>query len=305
MDFKQLEAFVKVVELRSFSKAADAIYVSQPSVSNYVKSLETELACELINRGTKEVTLTHGGKIFYEKAKELLLLKNSVVTEMSTLNGNFSGEISILASSVPSQYILPAMLAGFSGLYPEISVRMRQAETSKVVEGVGSGLAEIGFCGGIFPSEKCDFFEFAVDRMVVVAPKSKHFDNGRKYPLAELFYEHDFIGREFGSGTKSEYENFFKTQNIEIQKIITKFHFDNTQSIINAVIHGLGIAVVSEFAAKTYADMGMIDIVKTEIELPRRKFYYVLKKNFIASHLVKLLANFILKEYFHTSEGIY
>jgi len=293
MDFKQIEAYVKVVELASFSKAAEAIFLSQPSVSIYVGALEKELGQALINRTTKEVSPTLAGRIFYENAKEILALKHNTIERIKHISGNFSGEISILASTVPSQYILPEMLAEFSKIYPHISFNVRQADTQEVARGIASQEAEIGISGGVTENDKCKFKAFMSEKIIFIAPCQKQFLEPREYCLEELLYEHPFVAREKGSGTRKEYEKFFSAQNIDLSKVSSSASFDNTQSIINAVINGLGVSVVSEFAARDFIAQKMIAPIKLKEKLPQRKFYYVLKKNFSHSHLVDLFVEFL------------
>ncbi|MCL2699076.1 MAG: selenium metabolism-associated LysR family transcriptional regulator [Defluviitaleaceae bacterium] len=296
MDFKQIEAYVKVIELASFSKAADAIFLSQPSVSTYINALEKELDTTLINRSTKEVSPTLAGKIFYENAKELLALKHNTAERIKNLSGNLSGELNILASTVPSQYILPEILARFNALYPDISFNIKQADTLEVSRGIASQKADIGFSGGIAENDKCDFTEIMTEQMVFIAPYGQGFSDSKAYSLEELLYEHRFVSREKGSGTRAQYESFFSENNIDLNKINAGVSFDNTQSIINAVINGLGISVVSEFAARAFIEQKMIMPVKLSVEFPERKFYYVLKKNFSYSHLIGLFIDFILQK---------
>jgi len=293
MDFKHIEAFVKVIELGSFSKAAEEIFLSQPSVSTYINQLEQELGETLINRSTKEIIPTYSGKIFYENAKEILALKQKAVARIKTVSGDFSGEINVLASSVPSQYILPKMLARFREDYPDISFHVRQTDTLGAAEGVAKGFADIGFTGSIVKKDKCAFEEIMTEQMVFIAPINQSFSLDKAYSLTELLYYHTFISREKGSGTRSEYEDFFTSQNIDLTRIQGDNSFDNTQSIITAVINGLGVAIVSEFAAQPFIDGGMVMPLKLKTELPTRKFYYVLRKGFSYSHLVNLLVNFL------------
>jgi len=293
MDFKQLEAFVKVMELASFSKAAEAIFLSQPSVSTYISALEKDLGMQLLNRSTKEVSPTLAGKIFYEHAKELLALKTNAATRIKNLSGDNSGEINIIASSVPSQYILPEVLASFCELYPEISVHVKQADTAEGVKHVINQKADIGILGGIAEADKCDFKEFMSERMIFIAPALAGFCPHKEYELDELLYNNRFISREKGSGTRAAYEGHFAAYGIDLGKMNSNISFDNTQSIINAVIGGMGIAVVSEYAAWPYVEKGVIAPIKTRPELPERKFYYVLKKNFSHSHLVGLFTDFL------------
>ena len=293
MDFKQLEAFVKVVELSGFSKAAESVFISQPSVSLYVSALEKELGATLINRTTKEVSPTLAGKIFYESAKEILALKHKTTERIKHLSGDFRGEISILASTVPSQYILPQILAGFSKTYPDISFNVRQADTRAVSLGISRQEADIGISGGVTESDKCTFEEFMSEEIIFIAPCREEFLEPREYALEQLLYEYPFVSREVGSGTRLEYESFFAAQNIDLGRIKSSASFDNTQSVINAVISGLGIAAVSEYAARDFIAQKMVVPLTLNVKLPTRKFYCVLKRSFTHSHLVDLFVEFL------------
>ena len=299
MDFKQLEAYVQVIESASFSKAAVAMYVSQPSVSIYINTLEKELGTTLISRSTKGVLPTLAGKIFYENAKELLALKYNTVERIKNLSGNFVGQINICASSVPAQYILPDILADFTDMYPGISFNVKQADTLEVSNSIAAQVAEIGISGGIAENNKCEFTKLMTEQMVMLAPPNKGFTT--HYSLETLLYEHPFISREIGSGTRTQYESFFAKHKIDPKKIKTSLSFDNTQSIINAVINGLGISMVSEFAARAFIENKMVVSLKLNTRLPERMFYIVLKKNFAHSHLVDLFVEF-LKEKFESEQ---
>jgi DNA-binding transcriptional LysR family regulator len=311
MDFRQIEAYVKVIELASFSKAAEAIFLSQPSVSTYVNSLEKELGAVLINRSTKELSPTLAGKIFYENAKELVVLKHNTVERLKNLSGKFSGKIDILASTVPSQYILPKMIACFNKAYPDITFSVKQADTLEVSRGIASQKAEIGFSGGVAEDDKCEFKEFMTEKMVFIAPYDEEFlesneankvNKANKNSLEELLYERRFVSREKGSGTRTQYENYFVEQGIDLNKINICAGFDNTQSIINAVINGLGVSVVSEFAARAFIEQKMVLPIRLKTEMPERKLYYVLKKNFSRSHLVELFIEFLTSRAFICSD---
>lgn len=297
MNFRQIEAYVKVIELASFSKAAEAIYLSQPSVSAYINALEKELGTTLINRSTKDVVPTLAGKLFYKNARELLTLKSSTVDQVKHLLGNYNGEINILASSVPAQYILPEILARFNCTYPGIKFNVKSADTLVASRGVADGQAEIGFTGGIVEDGKCEFYEFMTEEMVFIAPCGKNYSENVVYSLDKLLYEHRYISREQGSGTRTWYEKFFIEQEIEIDRIDVSVSFDNTQSIINAVTHGLGIAVVSAIAANDAINRNLVIPIKINENLPERKIYFVRKKNISHSHLADVFVEFLQREY--------
>ncbi|MCL2527427.1 MAG: selenium metabolism-associated LysR family transcriptional regulator [Defluviitaleaceae bacterium] len=291
MDFKQLEAYINVVECASFSKAAEAIFMSQPSVSAYITGLEKELGTTLLNRSTKEVSPTLAGKMFYENAKGLIALKYKTIEGIKSLAGNLSGEITIAASSVPAQYILPEILGGFTQKYPSISFVVKQSDTLDVSHRIASQQADIGFAGDIIENSKCQFTRFMDEKMVMIAPKG--FDADKEHSLETLLYENPFVSREKGSGTRKQYEAFFTKQGIDLSKTRFSICFDNTQSIINAVASGVGVSIVSEYAARSFIENGMVVVLKLKKALPERAFYYVLRKNYVYSHLIDLFVEYI------------
>ncbi|MDR2719321.1 MAG: LysR family transcriptional regulator [Nitrososphaerota archaeon] len=288
MDFRQIEAFIKVVELASFSKAADALYVSQPSISTYIMSLEKELNIVLINRSTKVLSTTLAGERFFEKAKELMALKRETIELLQSLSDDISGDIHILASSVPALYILPQMLADFHKLYPKISFTVSQADTSEVVQGIATNKADVGFVGSILDDKKCDFYEFTTEELVFIAPNNEVYSEDKEYSLEELLYSNNFISREFGSGTRIQYEKYFLENGILLNKIKTCAVMDSTHSIIGAVANGFGISIVSELAARHAFEQKLLIPLKLKNEASKRRIYIVLNKNVIHSHLIKL-----------------
>ena len=293
MDFRQIEAFIKVVELASFSRAADALHISQPSVSTYITSLEKELNSILINRSTKVLSTTLAGERFLEKAKELTSLKHQSIEVLKNLSGDISGEIRILASSVPALYLLPQIFAEFCRLHPGIIFTVNQADTAEVVQGITARKADIGFAGSVLKGGKCDFVEFVNERLVFIAPNNGAYSEDITYTLEELLYSNNFISREFGSGTRIQYEKYFTENGIALDKIKTCVSMDNTYSIISAVANGLGISIVSELAACQMLGQRKLVPIRLKNEMPERKIYMVLNKDIVHSHLVDLFMEYV------------
>jgi len=296
MDFRHIEAFIKVVELASFSKAADELYVSQPSVSTYIGLLEKELNSVLINRSTKVLSTTYAGERFLEQAKKMASLKRESIEMLQTLSDDVSGEIRILASSVPALYILPQLLADFHKLYPGISFTVSQADTAEVVQGIAVHKADIGFAGSMLGDKKCEFIEFINEELVFITPNNGTYSESKEYMLEELFYSNNFISREFGSGTRIQYEKYLIENGIILEKIKTCANMDSTHSIINAVINGLGVSIVSRLAARQMIEQKALLSIKLKNDLPERKIYIVLNKNIVHSHLIKLFMECVIKK---------
>ncbi|MCL2592571.1 MAG: selenium metabolism-associated LysR family transcriptional regulator [Defluviitaleaceae bacterium] len=292
MEIKQLEVYVKVYELRSFSKAADEMFLSQPSISAYIKALEKELQVNLIARSTKEFIPTKSGTLLYEHAKEILSMRDKAINSIKNLLGSTSGSVDILASSVPAQYILPEILGAFHKEYPDIVFNINQVDTIEVVKGISEHKAEIGFVGTKVENSKCIYEKFMSEKLIMIAPKDKRFENIDANNIATILLEEYFVMREVGSGTRLVYEKYLKALGINLSELKISASFSNTQSIIHAVASGLGLSIVSELAAKHYIEQKAIIPIYID-SLPERDFYAVQKKSYINPAIVDIFMDFI------------
>lgn len=296
-----MEAYVKVYELRSFSKAAEEMFVSQPSVSVYINALEEELQTPLIFRSTKEFLPTKQGRLFYEYAKEMLSLRDRSIFSIKKLSDCAVGNIDILASSVPAQYILPETLGAFHKLYPGITFNLEQADTVDVVKGISEYKSEIGFVGAKIENPKCLYEDFMSEKMIIIAPYEERFQGASSSDVARLLREEYFVMREQGSGTRLAYEGCLKSLAVTPEELKVSACFNNTQSIILAVAKGLGLAIVSELAAKYYIQQKLITPIYIDA-FPQRNFYIVFKKNRAVTPAVDLFVRFIRSHVRHDAE---
>ncbi|MCL2162944.1 MAG: selenium metabolism-associated LysR family transcriptional regulator [Oscillospiraceae bacterium] len=294
MELKQLEAFVKVFELRSFSKAAEEMFLSQPSISAYINSLEKELQTQLIYRSTKEFLPTKSGEFFYEYAKEMLSLRDKSVSALKSLSDCTTGSIDILASSVPAQYILPEILGAYHKIYPSVVFNVDQADSSDVIKGISACKSEIGFVGSKIATSKCVYENFLSEKLIMIAPREKRFEKMDPIDAVSLLRDEYFIMREAGSGTRLEYEEYLRCLGVKIDELKVSAYFNNTHGIIQAVSNGLGLSIVSELAAKQYIRKKIIIPIKIDA-LPQRNLYIVLKKNYAVSTTVDSFIKFIHK----------
>ncbi len=136
MDFKQLEAFISVAKLRSFSKAANAIYLSQPTISSHISSLEKELRLQLFDRTSKEVNLTPAGESFLQYANDIINTRNHAITELSNFNNNISGKLNISASTTPCNAILPSLINKFNELYSNVKFNVKEQGSVGIIKDI-------------------------------------------------------------------------------------------------------------------------------------------------------------------------
>lgn len=277
MHFKQVEAFVNVIRHKSFSKAAEAIYLSQPTISAHISSLENELGVCLIVRSTKEVYPSAAGQIFYQYALEMLRLRDRAILEVQSYSTEVRGELDIAASTVPSQYILPELLPSLVEKYPKVFFSVRQYDSGEVVGRIVNMEAEVGMTGTAPDKGACAFEPFMDDQLVLIAPNAPEYQE-----MAELapsvLRSLPVIVRESGSGTRREAEEFLLGAGVDPKSLHVVAQMQSTESIKQAVRKGLGVSVISRLAAADFLESGDVLELKLQSTHPQRSFYLVYHK---------------------------
>lgn len=288
MDIKELEAFVYVVENCSFSRAAELLHLTQPTISSHISALERKLGIKLVVRTTKETYPSDAGKLLYGYAKEILQVRENAAIALKNFSKEMRGTITLASSTVPSQYYLPRMLQNFHEKYPDISFNIQMEDSPKVVEMVVSRSVEIGFCGTRIENHKCIPQEFASDCMAVITPNTEKF---RAYAGGELPREvlvgETFISREKSSGTYQSAKEIFARMGIDIAQMHTAIEVRSSESVKQMVAEGLGIGVISLSAARDYVQFEKVLAFPFAEESLRRKLYIVKHKNSILSPIAQ------------------
>ena len=297
MDFKQLEAFVYVVKLKSFSKAAQRIYLTQPTISAHINSLEKELDTKLIERGTKYVYPTKPGSILYQYAVKLNLREDAVCS-VKNYNKELKGTLTICASTVPSQNILPKVIAAFREEYPHVTFNILRQDSELVVESISKGMADIGFCGTDTHNPDCVFESFIQDHLVIITPNTERFRQMRTTGIkADFLKTEPIILREEGSGTRKETEHFLAKAGIDIGELKIAAQFNDPDSIKHAVSQGMGISIISKAAVEDYENFGLLlsfDLSGISMD---RHLYIVSHKNNPLSFIGEVFLNFVKMYY--------
>ena len=279
MQFKQLEVFVNVVRLKSFSKAAEVVYLSQPTVSAHINALEEELDTKLIVRSTKEVYPSKAGKIFYKYALDMLDLRDTAVADVKSSSTQVKGMLDIAASTVPSLYLLPRVIPGLLEKYPQLTFSIKQYDSVEVVHRIIDMDAEVGVTGAMFEKSGCVFEPVARDRLMIITPNTPEYAalNGRITP--EIIRGSRFISREYGSGTRKESETFLRGIGVDPSALRTSVQLESTESVIQGVKNNLGISIVSKYACQDCLASGGILAFDYESPGLNRDFYAVYRKN--------------------------
>ncbi|WP_428910926.1 selenium metabolism-associated LysR family transcriptional regulator [Niallia sp. Krafla_26] len=270
MDLHQLYIFTKVVEHKSFSKAADDIYLSQSTVSSHIHSLEKSLGMTLFDRVGRESILTPYGERLYKWAQKLLQLKDEALLDLNEGMRNMKGNIRIAASSVPGQFMIPRMVKNFRKENHEVTFYIEQTSSKGVSEMVLNGTVDFGILGEKYANDKLRFIPLLKEQLVLITPKEMELSS--PIQLNDVM-EYPIIMRNSNSGTNAMVERYLKQNQLTKEKLNVVAYADSSESVIQFVIEGIGVSIMSEIAAKEHAKMKQINMYTLENFTTERYFY--------------------------------
>ena len=300
MNLKQLEAFVKVTESGSFSKAAKLLFLTQPTVSAHISSLEKELDSRLFVRNTKEVNLSEDGKVLYGYAKQIVELEHeieNVFSEKREKETDAKGCITIAASTIPAQYLLPNILAQFTEKCPGEQFKLVESDSAGVIKMIVDHKVDVGFTGTVLEKKHCHYIPFYKDELAIIMPNVKKYQKiieAGSTDLSWLLEEH-FILREEGSGTRKEMEKQLKNAGVNPDDLDVIASVANQETIKKSVSQGLGISVLSKLASEEEVQSGKLLVFPIPSADDGRDINLVYNKNYqlsrVAKKFIKIVEN--------------
>lgn len=252
MNLKQLEAFVQVSESGSFSKAAKELFLTQPTISAHISSLEKELNVRLFIRNTKEVSLSDDGKDLYRYAKQITDLEKAIEERFYMDSDDGKHFITIAASTIPAQYLLPKVLMCYRERYPKEQIKIMETDSSEVVTQVVDHMVDVGFTGTVFEKKHCKYIPFYKDELAVITPDTPEYRILKEQNRDDIDWikRKPLILREEGSGTRKEAEKQLKNAGISMEALDIVASIANQETIKKSVKQGMGITVLSRLAAE-------------------------------------------------------
>ncbi len=278
MELKQLQSFVAVVKCNSFTKAAEKLYVSQPTVSAHVHALEEELQVSLIIRTTKSIQVTQHGIELYECANNMLELRDSLLKRWTEKTPKI---IELGASTIPSAYILPKLLPKYGKLHGDTYFSIHQSDSKGVIDGILQGRFDIGLIGMYPQEDSLECIPFCKDRMVLVTPVNEHFLKHLELKTTpfELLRMEPVIMREKGSGSRKSTDRFFESIGITEEMLTVSARINDQESVKNLVAGGLGISIISEKAAENFIEEKRLLKFSLPEQTSERDLYIIYRKS--------------------------
>ncbi len=272
MDLHQLKIFVFVYKHRSFSKASEEINLTQPTVSDHIRSLEEELKCRLFDRLGRSIIPTAEADLIYPKAVDLIERSETIKELIFQSKDRIGGEIVIGASTIPGTYLLPNFIKTFKALYPEVTFHVLIADSSGVYEKLINHDILMGMMGVVIEDEALLYEPFYDEELVLVSSPSLNYPTEIK---PEAMKNIPFVLREPGSGTRKETENIFKKVRINYKDINVVSTLGSTEAVREAVKAGLGCSVLSALAVKDELRHGLVKKIAIKGVQMKRKLYIV------------------------------
>ena len=290
MEFKQLEAFVAVVDYGSFSEAARKLYLTQPTISAHVRSLEEELHTKLIIRTTKKTTITTKGYQLYDSAVRMLEIRNNLLENFTGVQKHM---IDLAASTIPSSYLLPEILAAYGKTHPDTYFHSIQTDSAESINRVLDGTVDLALVGQN-TSESCVFLPFCQDELVIATPVTQHYLEMQNHAITfQDFMKDPIIIREKGSGTKKEMDLFLEKIGITPSDLNVIARMNDLESIKKSIVNGLGISILSARSAVDLQKTKQILLFPLEESAHKRTFYIVYSKNRILKPHVRQFIRFV------------
>jgi DNA-binding transcriptional LysR family regulator len=256
MDTRQLAAFCEVVERRSFSEAAARLGVTQPAVSQQVRSLEERLGAQLLDRSGRRVEPTEAGLRLYRGAQRMLALEEQLLEDLAEPDAPLRGTLEIGASTGPAAIVLPLLLCRFQRQNAELRVHLAVSDTQSVVELVAERRLEVGIVGAARRHRSVTFEPFLRDEVILVCPPGHPFA-GRAVELDEL-REGPLILMQQGAGVRQMVEDELRKAGRRLRDLDAPLELGLQESVRSAVQGGFGVGFISRRAVETELTTGTL-----------------------------------------------
>jgi DNA-binding transcriptional LysR family regulator len=275
IDFRHLETFCRVAALKSFSRAADDLFLTQPTVSGHILSLEKSLSLRLFDRTRREVRLTKAGEMFLGYASKILTVRKDLLNALSEFSQGIRGELSLGASTIPGEYLLPRLMGDFKAEHPRLILTLKISDTKEIVQELLQGNIEFGVIGAKVDHPSLHYEKFEEDEIIVIAPSDHPLTRKRSVGFEDLLKE-PWITREEGSGTQMTVERALRKKGKSLKDFNVAIEMGSTSSVKEGVKANLGLAFISRRAVEEEMNRHFFAAITLEgLEPISRQIYIV------------------------------
>ena len=250
-----------VAQMKSFSRAAAELSISQPAVSIQVRELENSLGSSLLHRMRRELRLTEAGEAVFSYSQRIFSLAEEMHSRVRDIQGLNIGKLTVGSSTTPGEYILPWLIGKFRQQHSGIQVSLTIGNTQSVVDRIHAHELDMGMAGSHVNLKGLASFPYLLDNLVIIAAPTHPLAQQEDISIGDL-RKYDFIMREPGSATRKTAEDFLSGngRNRSEPPRIT-MELGSNEAIKMAVAAGLGLGILSEFAITPDVTAGLIQVL--------------------------------------------
>lgn len=278
IEIRKLDAFCKVIELKSFTRAAEAMLLSQPTISEHIRSLEEELGQKLVDRLAREVEVTPAGKILYGYARKIMQTRSEAVQAIEHYSGKLVGRIMLGCGTIPGTYILPELISEFRLQYPAIKATLSISSSRIISRKVLEGDLEFGVVGAKWNNNGLSWREIFSDELTLIVHPAHPWASKKSVSLEDVTQE-PFILRESESGTRKVFSKILGENGLKESNLQEVAEIGSTAAIKEAVKAGIGVSILSKRAVREAAECGRLALVAIHGNRMQRPFYLIQRKN--------------------------
>ena len=272
-----IRVFLTVVEKKSFSKAAKALFLTQPAVSFQIQMLEEYYGTRLFDRVSRNIILTDAGHLLLKYANEMSRLQAELEREMQDLTSNIKGKLKIGASTTIGEYIAPYILGAFKNMYPDVELSLEVANSEDIEASIHDTTLDIGLIEGPLIGKDLESIPFLTDHLQLVTSVDHPWANLDTISVFELD-KFPFISREKGSGTRAEIEQHLKKAGSSANNLNIIMELGSSSAIKAAVESGLGISILSKWAVQDKVKAGLLHTINLKEDEFTRVFRIIYHK---------------------------
>ena len=287
---RRLQVFHAVAKHLSFTRAADALFMTQPAVTFQIRQLEEQYGTRLFERRHAGISLTPAGEVVLSFAEKILALSDELETRLSEMTGEMRGPLLVGASTTIAEFMLPRVLGEFNAAYPQVRARLIVANSESIESQVAEhtldvGLIEVpGKLAGLTSQVCCE------DELIIICAPDYPLA-GMKSVTPKALADYEFISREPGSGTREITDAYFRSHKVPPESLKTQMELGSPEALKGVVSTGLGFAIVSRAVVAKELQLGELLAIPLRPAL-KRSLYLVFQQDRFQSRLTATFIEF-------------
>lgn len=278
MNLRQMEIFVAVAESGSFSRAAESVLLTQSTVSQHISALENEMGVRLFDRVGRGAELTEAGLLFRRHVRQVLAECADLRQAMARFQGLEDSQLTVGASNIPANYLVPNMLPILAASYPGIVLSVITGDSREIIDRLVVGEMPLAVVGDCFANDAVEYSPLVTDTLLLVVGKGHPWWDRQSVARVELATT-PLIVREVGSGSGSAVDQVLQRAGLDPAELRIAARFGSNEAVKQAVVSGFGAAFLSSLSIERELAYGGLAVVSVEGVTISRRFWLAVRRD--------------------------